>query len=205
MTLATPVARLRLPWHVHASARRVAFAVLGALALVAAGVGLGRRLSPPAERSTESPPPLAANPSADASVSPPPVETEPATAPAPVAEVAESAPAPTPAPTPKARSRASLPRAPSPAPRIAAASSEAGATGTLQIWVRPYADVTVDDTAVGQSWGKDEGSKKLTLGAGTHVVRLENRYFNPVERRVMVRAGGTTVLEIDLRVDATPK
>jgi hypothetical protein len=51
---------------------------------------------------------------------------------------------------------------------------------------------------VGQAWPR----KQLTLGAGPHLVRLVHPDFKPLERRVLIRPGETTDLDLDLDRDA---
>jgi len=84
------------------------------------------------------------------------------------APIAKSAP--TPAPTPK------------PAP----------ATGSLDLAVKPSAEVELD--------GRDAGPAPLTsqVGAGVRVVRLTHPDYWPVTRRVAVDAGKTLRLDVDL-------
>ena len=194
MTLPTPVPRLRLPWHAHAPVRRVGFAALAALVLLAVGVGLGRRLSQQAGRPAEDVASPSIIPDASVPVSTAPTEPPPTTAPT-AADAASPEPAPPrPAPTPSARSRALRPSTPPPGTPTAAASTEAGDTGTLQIQVLPWADVAVDGGPLVETWGP----RQLSLRAGTHVLRFVHPKYKPVERSVTVLAGKTIRLDLDL-------
>jgi serine/threonine-protein kinase len=183
MTLPTPVPRARLPWRARAPVRRAALALAGALAVLAAGVALGRRLSPPAP-----------TPAEEVGVTP-----APTAAPTALAESPETASAP-PSPAGRAPSRAPRPAAASERPSVAAAPSEVAITGTLQIRVKPWAEVWVDGTRAGEAWPR----KQLILTAGDHVVRLVHLDYKPLERTVRVRPGKTEELDIDLGRDATP-
>ncbi len=64
----------------------------------------------------------------------------------------------------------------------------------------PFADVTVDDNSVGRI-----ASDKISLSAGAHVVVLTHPDFEPVRRRVVLVAGETGRLVVDLAEEAIPK
>jgi serine/threonine protein kinase len=71
--------------------------------------------------------------------------------------------------------------------------------GVLQIGVRPYAEVTVDGKEVGTT------PRVLKLPAGPHVVKLTHPSYRPFTRKVTVRPGETTKLNVDLALDAIRK
>jgi eukaryotic-like serine/threonine-protein kinase len=73
-------------------------------------------------------------------------------------------------------------------------------TGVLQLQVLPWAEVTVDGKNVGMT-----PIKPITLTAGVHNVRASNPNFPPVQRSVVVKAGETTRLELDLKAETPSK
>jgi hypothetical protein len=104
------------------------------------------------------------------------------------------------------------PRAPSPSPsvRVARASPEAPVvppppdvvpdpTGFVQVVVKPWAEVFVDNRSVGTT-----PLRKLTLPVGNHTVRLVHPGFKPLQRLVKVKAGETATLEVNLSWEAVP-
>jgi serine/threonine protein kinase len=135
--------------------------------------------------------------------------------PAPLRSPSPSAPSPRPrtgpteaasttlAPKPPDR-RSEVPStAPSAPPTQAspgAATSTAQEVGLLQLGVRPYADVVIDGELVGTT-----PMKAVPLSAGLHTVRLLHPSFQPFQRKVTIRAGTTTKLEVDLELDAIAK
>jgi hypothetical protein len=92
-------------------------------------------------------------------------------------------PPPTPRPT-------ALPPSPPPPPTVTQQP------GQLLLYVRPWANVSVDGRAVGTT-----PMKPLTLAAGTHVVLLKHNDFAPLTRQVVIEPGRTHRLEIDLSRD----
>ena len=129
--------------------------------------------------------------------------------PAPPARVAM---APVPAPltsAPAPRAPALSRRASPPAAGAGTAASElvtrsaptpAAATGLLQIVVHPWAEIAVDEQHVGAT-----PFRPLALAPGPHVVRFTHPEFKPFVRKVTVKAGETTRLEIDLSEEAFRK
>jgi hypothetical protein len=81
-----------------------------------------------------------------------------------------------------------------------APAQPAAAEGFLQLGVRPYADVSIDGGYVGTT-----PMRPVKLGAGPHTVRLEHPDYEPFVRKVTIRAGETTRLNVDLALDAIPK
>jgi hypothetical protein len=65
--------------------------------------------------------------------------------------------------------------------------------------VSPWADVTVGDDYMGTT-----PFTPLVLSAGTYTVRLTHPDYRPLQRKVTIRAGETTRLEIDLAWEAVP-
>lgn len=47
--------------------------------------------------------------------------------------------------------------------------------------------------------------RKLTLSAGSHVVRLVHPDYEPVQRKVTIRTSETARLTVDLPEEAVPK
>jgi hypothetical protein len=104
-------------------------------------------------------------------------------------------------PTPVPAQEALVPRlAPSPRAEPTPAAQPAAAEGFLQIVVVPWADVTVDGTAV--STGP---LRKIRLAAGPHVVRFVHPDYQPLQRRVTVKAAETLSLTVDLPEEAVAK
>ena len=68
--------------------------------------------------------------------------------------------------------------------------------GRLQIGVRPWAVVRIDDRPVGET-----PLAPLELPPGTHLARLEHPDYQPLFRKVTVRPGETVRLQVDLRLD----
>jgi hypothetical protein len=63
--------------------------------------------------------------------------------------------------------------------------------------VSPWADVSVGDSYVGTT-----PFTPLVLSAGTYTVRLTHPDYKPLLRKVTIRGGETTRLEIDLAWEA---
>jgi len=75
----------------------------------------------------------------------------------------------------------------------------AEAPGQLQLAVKPWAEVSVDEAPVGTT-----PVKPIELAPGTHLVRLVHPGFRPLIRKVVIEPGETTRLEIDLTWEAVP-
>jgi serine/threonine-protein kinase len=74
-------------------------------------------------------------------------------------------------------------------------------TGTLQLLIVPWAEVEVDGMKVGIS----PPLKPLSLSAGVHAIRLTHPDYLPFPRKVSIRPGETTKLQVDLTKEAFPK
>ena len=68
--------------------------------------------------------------------------------------------------------------------------------GGLQLGVRPYADVLVDDRPMGTT-----PLGRLSLPAGVHTIRLLNPEYQPFRRKITIRPGETTKLNVNLELD----
>jgi serine/threonine protein kinase len=92
---------------------------------------------------------------------------------------------------------------PSEGPKDAAPgpSEPAAQSGTLQLLVVPWAEVEVDGTKVGIS----PPLKPLSLPAGAHAIKLSHPDYIPFRRKVTIRSGETTKLQVDLTKEAFPK
>jgi hypothetical protein len=78
--------------------------------------------------------------------------------------------------------------------------SPAVSPGLLRLVVKPWAEVSIDDTPVGTT-----PLAPLSLSPGSYAVRLSHPEYRPLQRKVKIEPGETTRLEIDLRLDAVPK
>jgi serine/threonine protein kinase len=188
------------------------------LPLLLAGVGLGLLMvggaaivyfwpspqTPPATLAEGAPSSLpTVSPSAMATVMPPLERVTPA----PLAPSARPSQAVTPATTlvtppttlrsvvspPTTAPRPTLPPA---TPRATTTTTVPQEPGRLQLYVRPWANVTVDGRAVGTT-----PMRPLELAPGTHVVLLKHNDFAPLTRQVLIEAGQTHRLEIDFSRD----
>jgi serine/threonine-protein kinase len=125
----------------------------------------------------------------------PPPTAPPATVPAttlrPQVTLAPVAP-PTARPVPATR-----PPAPTPPPTTLPA---AVAEGTVRLRVLPWADVEVDGVRKGTT-----PLRPFTLPAGTHTLRFVHPDFRPLIRRIIVPAGDTVSVEVDLGREAFPR
>jgi serine/threonine protein kinase len=74
------------------------------------------------------------------------------------------------------------------------------ATGLLQLVVKPWAEVSVDDQVVGTT-----PLSPVRLKPGQHTIRLVHPAFRPLQRKVTIEPDKTFRLEIDLKQDAIPK
>jgi serine/threonine-protein kinase len=84
------------------------------------------------------------------------------------------------------------PQPPTPAPPLA--------DGLLQLRVRPWAEVVIDGTVVGQT-----PLRPVSLPPGRHTVQLRHPDFKPLTRKVTIESGSTFRLEIDLTWEAVPR
>ena len=135
-----------------------------------------------------------------AETTPTPVRVSPAAAntPAP-SPIAVPSPAPTPFPsaTPPvpaagpsvAPSAPETPVAPAPVPATAAPPAQ----GWLLVLLKPWADVTVDGRTLGAT-----PLDRIPLSPGSHAVILTHPRYEPFTRRVEIRAGETTTIQLDL-------
>jgi hypothetical protein len=73
-------------------------------------------------------------------------------------------------------------------------------SGRLRIGVRPWAEVIVDGTSRGTT-----PLRPLSLSVGVHSVRLVNPDYHPFLRKVAIRDGETTALDVDFRLDGVRK
>jgi hypothetical protein len=71
--------------------------------------------------------------------------------------------------------------------------------GFLQLRVTPWAEVSIDDTGVGTT-----PLRPLPLSPGSHTVQLTHPDYKALNRKVTIRVGETTRLEIDLSWEAVP-
>jgi hypothetical protein len=74
------------------------------------------------------------------------------------------------------------------------------ASASLQVRVRPWAQVSVDDDIVGTT-----PFAPLTLSPGPHYLAFVHPDFKPVRRKVTLSAGETLKVELDMTLDAVPK
>jgi hypothetical protein len=68
--------------------------------------------------------------------------------------------------------------------------------GLLQLVVKPWAEVSVDDQVVGTT-----PLQPVRLKPGTHTVRLTHPAYRPLQRKLTIEAGKTERLEIDWKLD----
>jgi serine/threonine-protein kinase len=107
--------------------------------------------------------------------------------------------------TPPPAPSSTLPAQPSPraaehpeAPASPAKAAEA--TGLLQIGARPYASVSVDGADMGTT-----PTRPIVLKPGSYTVRLAHPDYQPLLRKITIRAGETTKLSVDLSLDGIRK
>jgi serine/threonine-protein kinase len=81
-------------------------------------------------------------------------------------------------------------------PDVAPVVAEDESPGRLQIGVRPWAVVRIDDRSIGET-----PVAPLELPPGMYTARLEHPDYQPLVRKVTVRAGETVRLQVDLRQD----
>ena len=199
------------------------YVVIGiAVALIVVAIALwawSRNGSPPAVAPPSSAVPV---PTATPSVAAPPSGSSPAAVPTRIPTVIASAPAvvrpqgsppalapvplPTAEPSPTPVSAEPTPAAtanPEPSPTTVPTSSAGAtpiappspATGRLNIYVTPFADVSID--------GEDRGQSplRIDLEPGKHQVVLTHRDYKPYPRWVTIVAGQTGRLSVDLTAD----
>jgi hypothetical protein len=82
------------------------------------------------------------------------------------------------------------------APEVAEAAVADDSPGRLQIGVRPWAVVRIDDRRVGET-----PLAPLELAPGTYTARFEHPDYQPFVRRVTVRPAETVRLQVDLGLD----
>ena len=141
----------------------------------------------PSPRVTEtSPAPVRASP---AVVSTPPASAVPA--PSPVAT-----PLPSPTPPPMAVTPSVAPPSPHETPIVPAPTPATPAPpiqGWLLVLPKPWANVTVDGRALGAT-----PLERIPLAPGSHAVILTHPQYEPFTRRVEIRSGETTTIQLDL-------
>jgi serine/threonine-protein kinase PpkA len=96
-------------------------------------------------------------------------------------------------------SRRAVPVAPAPGPSQPAASPTSP-TGRLALLVVPWAEVSVDGRSLGTT-----PLRPFDLAAGRHTVVLTHPAYEPVRRQLVIVAGETTTLEVDLGDVGFPK
>jgi hypothetical protein len=146
----------------------------------------------------------APRPPAAAPAAPPPGTIPPATAPPQPHVAARAAAPPATAPRPEDGSR-SLPYiGPAPAhatPRPSAVESpEPRRTGLLLVVARPWGDVRVDGMGMGTT-----PLDTIPLRAGVHSVVIQHPSYEPIERKVTIRAGHTARIVVDFPAQGTRK
>jgi eukaryotic-like serine/threonine-protein kinase len=84
------------------------------------------------------------------------------------------------------------------APEIRAEKTEAAtsASGRLQIGIRPWASVSLDGVAIGET-----PLAPVALAPGIHTARIEHPSYRPLVRQITVRSGETVRLKVDLGLD----
>ncbi len=141
-------------------------------------------------------PPVAPRPTTAAWRTPPEI---PATTPPPASPPRMTG-APAPAPAATQPPATSPPAAATTAVVDVVAPPVQPAEGTLRIGVRPYAEVYVDGRPVGST-----PMRPLRLPPGSYVVRLSHPDYQPLMRKVTIRAGEQRTLEVDLTLDGIRK
>ncbi len=127
--------------------------------------------------------------------------TPPIPVPSPTVVAAPAARSPAPpasrafvVPAPDRRAASARPPATRPEPAstpVPAAAS--GSTGSLRLLVVPPSQVTVDATELGTL-----SVREIALAPGPHVVRILHPDYEPLQRKVTIRAGERAELVIDL-------
>jgi serine/threonine-protein kinase len=80
-----------------------------------------------------------------------------------------------------------------PAPAPTPAVSPSPVLGWLLVLMKPWADVTVDGRTLGST-----PLERIPLSPGSHAVILTHPLYQPFTRRVEIRAGETTTIQLDL-------
>jgi hypothetical protein len=70
----------------------------------------------------------------------------------------------------------------------------------LQVAVKPWGTVWIDGRALG-----DTPLGKLELAAGTHTLRVRHPAYEPWEKAIVVRAGQTERMVVDLEKEGVRK
>jgi serine/threonine-protein kinase len=143
----------------------------------------------------ETPSPRIAEPSAAAVRASPAVARTPSASPIAVPSVVAT---PFPSPTPPVLGAAPPAAAPSPhetpsVPAPTPATPAPPVQGWLLVLPRPWAQVTVDGRALGAT-----PLDRIPLTPGSHAVILTHPQYEPYTRRVEIRAGETTTIQLDL-------
>jgi hypothetical protein len=86
-----------------------------------------------------------------------------------------------------------------PAPAVAPTPKVPPAQGFLKLRILPWAEVSVDDRPVGTT-----PLKPLSLAPGVYTVKLSHPDFRPLQKKVVIRSGDTSVLDVDLAEEAFP-
>jgi serine/threonine-protein kinase len=124
---------------------------------------------------------------------PPRVTPRPAATPRPTpVPAAAPTPAPTSAPTPAATPAAA------PTPRDEA--PEPQGTGLLLVVARPWGNVRVDGVGMGTT-----PLDTISLRSGVHTVVVQHPSYEPIERKVTIRAGQTERIVVDFPAQGTRK
>jgi hypothetical protein len=86
-----------------------------------------------------------------------------------------------------------------PAPAVAPTPKTPPAEGFLKLRILPWAEVSVDDRPVGTT-----PLKPLSLAPGVYTVKLSHPDFRPLQKKVVIRSGDTSVLDVNLAEEAFP-
>jgi eukaryotic-like serine/threonine-protein kinase len=164
-------------------------------------------------------PPATAPPAAAPATAPPAAAPAPKTATAPAVEgrslpaIVATPRAPTPTPK-RAAAPVAMPPAPTPLPTAAPTaapavtvppagrteSPEPQGTGLLLVVARPWGNVRVDGTGMGTT-----PLDTISLKSGVHTVVVQHPSYEPIERKVTIRAGQTERLVVDFAAQGTRK
>ena len=160
--------------------------------------GMAPAVAPPAEAAA--PPPTAAPAPTGSRSLPriPPAASRAAPRPAPSPRATPVlAAAPTPAPTPVPAPPATPAATPVP-PRVE--SPEPAGTGLLLVVARPWGNVRVDGTGMGTT-----PLDTIPLRSGVHTVVVQHPSYEPIERKVTIRAGQTERIVVDFPTQGSRK
>jgi serine/threonine-protein kinase len=142
--------------------------------------------SPSPRVAETTPAPARASPAVVSTPAPSPIFV-PSPVPAPLPSTTPPAPAVGPSVAPP--SAHEPPVAPPPTPATAAPPVQ----GWLLVLLKPWADVTVDGRTLGAT-----PLDRIPLSPGSHAVILTHPRYEPFTRRVEIRAGETTTIQLDL-------